>query len=744
MTEVLNRAAAALRQTLPRGRTLSEEAWARRHRAILVVLWLHVPALLGVGIATGHGAAHSFVEAAIVGVIAAAATVKYTSPETRELIATFGLVSCSAILVHFSEGLIEMHFHFFVMVAVVTLYQSWGPFLLAIGFVVLHHGTVGVLDSSAVYNHSEAIDNPWTWALIHGLFISGASAAGLTAWKLNEVALDRERSARKELEWANSELAEAQAMSHIGSWEWDVVADEVWWSDELYRILGRDPETYRPSVEGFLELVHPDDRSRVESTIEHSMENRVGFDYETRILRPDESVRLIHALGAVTIDDAGTPARLSGTVQDVTDRKSLEEKIQHQAFHDSLTGLANRDLFIDRVGHALARQTRVGTSLAVLFLDLDDFKTVNDSLGHRAGDDLLVDVAQRIAASIRPGDTVARFGGDELAILLEDLDGIEGAVLVADRVTKLFEQPFLVDGSELFVHASIGISSSLGDDVRSPDDLLRDADVAMYEAKRNGKGSYQLFEAGMQVAATERLRLKADLQRAVENDEFVLNYQPIVSLETGEVEAVEALVRWVHPERGVVPPLDFIPFAEETGLILPIGKWVLFEACRAAAGWRPAHPDGVAPAVSVNVSPLRFRHPGFVQELTEALEATGLPPERLVLEITESVLVQDPEKVVGRLDRLKALGVQLAIDDFGTGYSSLSYLKDFPIDVLKIDKTFIDSIALGAEDSALARAVLRLGQTLGLKVVAEGVEEHDQAEALSDLTCPFAQGYLFS
>ena len=732
-------AAAAVRAWLPQGRTLSEGAWASRHRAILVVLWLHVVALAVVGIATRHGALHSLAEAAVVAVFAVGASLRRSRPEAREALGTLGLVISSAILVHFSEGLIEMHFHFFVMVAVVTLYQSWIPFLLAIGFVVLHHGTVGVLDSSAVYNHGAAISDPWTWALIHGLFIAGASAAGLTAWKLNEVAIAGERGARRQLEEANRDLGAAQALAHIGSWDWDVRIDDVWWSEELYRIFGVAHDGY-VTLSTFLDLVHEDDRARVQEMIAAAVGEGRDFAYEARIVRPDGTVRLIDALGMVELDDHGAVVRAAGTVQDVTDRKSLEDKIQHQAFHDSLTGLANRDLFIDRVGHALSRQRRAGNALAVLFLDLDDFKTVNDSLGHRAGDDLLVDVARRIEGAIRPGDTVARLGGDELAVLLEDLGGVDGAVFVADRITELFERPFVVDEGELSVHASTGIAFSTAGDVRSPDDLLRDADIAMYEAKRSGKGTFQLFEVGMRLAASERLRLKADLQRAVDNGELELHYQPIVRLDDRKVTSVEALVRWRHPERGLVPPLEFIPFAEESGLIVPIGRWVLLEACRTAASWRGDHP----PSVSVNVSPMRFRHPGFLEELTEALETTGLPAERLVLEITESALIVDVEKVVERLGELKRLGVQLAIDDFGTGYSSLSYLKHFAVDVLKIDKAFIDSIALGPEDSALARAVLRLGQSLHLRIVAEGVEEGAQADMLQSLGCPLAQGYLFS
>ena len=714
-----------------------------RHRAIIVILWLHVPALMVVGLATHHGLGHSSLECGFVALLATGATLTRYDKPTRAALATIGLISCSAILVHFSDGLIEMHFHFFVMVAIVTLYQSWTPFLLAVGFVVLHHGTVGVHDSSAVYNHPEAIKDPWRWALIHGLFIAGASAAGLAQWKLNEVAFDSDRRARRALEDANAELGAAQSISHIGSWDWAVASNVVWWSDELYRITERDPATFTPSLEAFLSVLHPDDRLRVEEIVGRSVSDAVDFDYEARVVTPEGTVRWIHALGAMTKGVDGSVAKVSGTVQDITQRKALEAEIEHQAFHDSLTGLANRSLFVDRLEHALLRRARAESCLAVLFIDLDDFKTVNDSMGHSAGDRLLVDVSQRIAGALRPADTVARFGGDELAILLEDLDGVEGAISAAKRLARLFSSSFSVGGTDLFIHASIGIAYNKGLDQKSPGELLRDADIAMYEAKRRGKGSYEVFEAGMRVAATERLELKANLKRAIENDELLLHYQPIVDLTSGRVSGAEALVRWQHPEKGLVPPLDFIPFAEESGLILPLGRWVLAEACHRAAAWRGVD-GGAAPTVAVNLSGVRLRHPGLFQELTEILDASGLAPERLVLEITESVLVQEKELVVERLTELKSLGVQLAIDDFGTGYSSLSYLRDFPIDILKIDKSFIDSVALGPEDSALPRAVLKLAQTLDLKVVAEGVEDAAQLAELRRLRCPSAQGYLFS
>ena len=732
------------KEALPKGSALPDDAWARRHAWILALVWIHVPFVAVFGAVTHHGVLHSTMEALVVSLFAIASTPRTYSRSFRSTTATLGLISCSAILVHLSGGLIEMHFHFFVMVAVVTLYQSWLPFLLAITFVVLHHGTVGVLDSSAVYNHLAAQANPWKWALIHGLFIAGESVAGLVAWKLNELGLERERRARRDLEKVNVELGEAQAMSHIGNWDWEVSQDNVWWSAELYRICGVDVQTFGATYGSFLELVHPGDRKRVDEVVSMALSEGRNFDYQARIVTPGGETRTIYAIGKTTQDASGNTVRMSGTVQDITDRKMLEDKVEYQAFHDSLTGLPNRSLFLDRVEHALLRQQRLNSRVAVLFLDLDDFKTINDSLGHQAGDELLIDLARQLHSSIRPADTVARLSGDAFGVLLEDVEMVDDAVTAAQRILDLLRRPFYVEDTEIFVRASIGIAVSDGREMVTSGDIVRDADTAMYAAKQHGKGSYELFEPEMQRAASERLRLKADLQRAVDNEEFVVHYQPIVQLDSGELEGVEALIRWEHPERGLVPPLEFIPFAEETGLILQVGKWVVREACRTVASWQKANPSSAPKSVAVNVSPVRFLRPGFVEEVREILEETGLSAKSLVLEITESVLVQDSKLVVDRLNALKELGVGLAIDDFGTGYSSLSYLKDFPLDLLKVDKSFVDSVALGPEESALTRAVVELGRTLDLKVIAEGVEESDQAEALRTLGCEFAQGYLFS
>ncbi len=423
----------------------------------------------------------------------------------------------------------------------------------------------------------------------------------------------------------------------------------------------------------------------------------------------------------------------------LTDARTVEDAL-HQAFHDSLTALPNRALFVDRLEQGLKRGHRTRSPLAVLFLDLDTFKTVNDSLGHAAGDELLVAVAARLSDCIRPGDTAARFGGDEFAVLLEDVGNDSAAERVALRILYALEAPFDVSGREVFISTSIGIA--LGD---SPaDDPIRDADLAMYRAKAEGKGRYVVFEPSMHAAVMERLELEADLQRAVERDELVLHYQPVVDLDAGTITGTEALVRWRHPTRGLVPPNAFIPLAEETRLMPQLGRWVLNEACRQAARWLASNDLPERFAVGVNLSGRQLQSPGLVEDVAAALERARLEPRRLVLEITETVLMSDIEATIAKLKRLKGLGVRLAVDDFGTGYSSLQYLRRFPIDILKIDKAFVDDIDGTDPDSTLARAIIDLGESFQLTVVAEGIEREAQRRRLLELGCHSGQGFLFT
>jgi diguanylate cyclase (GGDEF)-like protein len=449
-----------------------------------------------------------------------------------------------------------------------------------------------------------------------------------------------------------------------------------------------------------------------------------------------EDIRLLETL-AHHVGVALENGRLGDSLSQLT---RLKEELRHQAFHDQLTSLPNRTLFTERVAYALERQDRAKQSLAVLFLDLDDFKTINDSLGHPAGDQVLVTVAERLRRCIRPSDTVARLGGDEFGILLDDMSGPSDALLAAERIIQALSSPAYLDGREVSIRASVGIT--LDTHGEKADTLLRNADVAMYTAKRRGKGRYQVFESSMHVEMVERLEMTAHLARAVEQHEFTLEYQPIVNLESRAIEGIEALVRWRHPTRGLLPPSEFIPLAEETGLIVPLGWAILQEACRRAAEWQvPGHPPL---AVSVNLSPKQLSDPNLVTEVGRALGASGLDPECLILEMTEDVLMHETDDILLTLREVKALGVRLAIDDFGTGYSSLSYLERFPVDMLKIAKTFVDQLGNGEPRSPLVEAVIGLGEALGLRTVAEGIETAEQLDRLRGLHCEQGQGFLFA
>ena len=426
------------------------------------------------------------------------------------------------------------------------------------------------------------------------------------------------------------------------------------------------------------------------------------------------------------------------TLRDVTDRLAMQEELSHQAFHDALTGLANRRLFGDRLAHALRPRGRDGEPLAVLFLDLDDFKNVNDSVGHGTGDELLVAVAQRISSCIRQGDTAARLGGDEFAILMEDAD-LATALEVADRLQQVLHTPVEVGGGRHSVHASIGIAEAMPGETTG-EDALRNADVAMYWAKDRGKGTVAVYEPDLHALALDQLALRSELQIAIRNDQLRLHYQPTVDLKTGEIAGFEALVRWQHPTRGLVPPGDFIPVAEQSGLVVPLGSWVLREAC--LAGLTLQHGTH-APSIAVNIAAAQLALTSFVEEVLEVLQETGMPADRLVLEITEGTLLDDKPAIVDTLARLRERGVRVAIDDFGTGYSSLAYLADLPVDVLKIDKAFVDQVGSDGDDS-LVPAILAMAQNLRLTTVAEGVEQVAQAEWLGAANCALGQGYLWS
>jgi diguanylate cyclase (GGDEF)-like protein/PAS domain S-box-containing protein len=450
------------------------------------------------------------------------------------------------------------------------------------------------------------------------------------------------------------------------------------------------------------------------------------------------------------LDENGDVAHYSAVLRDITERKAFEERLEHQATHDPLTGLPNRTLLLDRLAMAVARARRHESTLAVLFLDLDHFKVVNDSRGHTLGDRLLAQIAQRLSRSLRPDDTVARFGGDEFVVLCEELDDDAHAIETAERIQRVLSDVFTIDGTEIYVAASVGISffhrdpsGATGEEI-TPEVLLREADAAMYRAKERGRGQVTVFDETMRSRNVRRLDIETSLRRALDGDELRVHYQPIIDLTTGRVRHLEALVRWRHPERGLLLPAEFVPIAEETGLIVPLGRHVLVTACRDLAAWRRKHPTAADLSVSVNLSGRQLGHGGLVDDLEAVIAATGVEPEAIVLEITESLLMDDVAFSHQTLARLKRLRVQLAVDDFGTGYSSLSYLRSFPVDLLKVDQSFVSGIGVAGDDEAIVAAIIRLAHTLGLEAVAEGVETPAQLARLRALGCNLAQGFYLA
>ncbi|HEV2745068.1 MAG TPA: EAL domain-containing protein, partial [Rubrobacter sp.] len=483
--------------------------------------------------------------------------------------------------------------------------------------------------------------------------------------------------------------------------------EPLYTSPQIETILGYAPEEW---MEGRLwpKRLHPDDRERVLAADER-LEGGTDevFDEEYRLLAKDGRVVWVRDEAVVLRDGEGKPLYWQGIMHDVTERREAEERLEYQAFHDGLTGLPNRQLFLDRLGHALARtQRRRGKRVAVVFMDLDDFKVVNDSLGHGTGDKLLVAVSERLKGCLRHEDTLARFGGDEFTVLLEDIEDPDEPMRVAKRIIDKLRDPLELDGRGLYARASIGIA--LGEDrTKNPEELLREADTAMYRAKAEGSG-YTVFDPTMHGRAVFRLELENDLRRAVEENEFVVHYQPIVNLQTGELWGMEALVRWDHPERGILNPDEFVPLAEESGLVVPMGELVLEEACRRAKGWQEAHPQMPPLVVSVNLSARQLSRPNLAGTVFRVRDETGLAARCLALDVTETAYVRALEGNTGALARLREMGVGVSIDDFGIGYSSLAYLKRLPADAVKIDRSFVRGLGEDIEDTAIVRTVIEL------------------------------------
>jgi diguanylate cyclase (GGDEF)-like protein/PAS domain S-box-containing protein len=460
--------------------------------------------------------------------------------------------------------------------------------------------------------------------------------------------------------------------------------------------------------------------------------------------RPDDGNWAWVSVSALPrLDAKGEVEEVVCTFEDVTQRRTAEAELAIQTFRDRLTSLPNRALFMERLSQAILRSDRRKLSSAVLFLDLDRFKVVNDSLSHEAGDQLLVQVAKRLRGCLRPEDTVARLGGDEFVVLFEDLLGVGDGLSVAERIAAGFDPPFRLHGQDVFVTCSMGLAISASADT-VPSELIRDAEIAMYRAKAKGEGAIEIFDPSMNAQALARFQMDSELRRALERQEFTLHYQPVVGLKSGLIEGWEALVRWNHPERGLVPPMEFIPLAEETGLIVPLGKWIIEEACFQAGVWQAQWPADPPRLMNVNISGKQFGQRDLVTTVKTALRTSTLDPRSLKLEITESVMMKDPQASLEAMMVFKSMNIHLVIDDFGTGYSSLSYLKRFPVDTLKIDKSFVDGLGKDPESTAIVTAVVSLARSLGMRVTAEGIETLEQMEHLQRLECDQGQGYLFS
>jgi diguanylate cyclase (GGDEF)-like protein/PAS domain S-box-containing protein len=557
----------------------------------------------------------------------------------------------------------------------------------------------------------------------------------------------RDITERKRTEKALRESEERYALASLaandGLWDWDLMTNEVHFSARWKLLLGFGEEEIGSGIEGWFGRVHPLDAQQVKMEINSHLEGLSShFENEHRMLHKDGNYRWMLARGIAVRDQAGKAYRMAGSQADVSARKRAEEQLLHDAFYDVLTGLPNRALFMDRLGNSLRRTRRAKDyTCAVLFLDLDRFKVINDSLGHAAGDAVLCETARRLERCIRQGDTVARLGGDEFVMLFEDIGDEANARMVAERIRSALAIPFHGGGTEIFTTASIGIA--LGSpDYRRAEELLRDADITMYQAKSLGRGRYEVFAPSMRLRAAALLHLETDLRAALERGEFLIHYQPIVSLEDNRIIGLEALLRWLHPQKGLIPPLEFIPLAEETGLIIPIGEWVLRTACLQLKGWLD---EGIEPLrMAINISTIQLKDPGFADMVAAVIARTGIKPELLDLEITETALIDESKATVDALLKLKSLGIRISLDDFGTGYSSLNYLQRLPIDTLKIDRSFIDKLASNGDQGKIVETILLLGGNLGIDVVAEGIETAEQLAKLKTINCRKGQGFLFS
>ena len=719
---------------LPRGRTLPPDLWRSRHRALVLLLCAHAVLLPGWALMWGHPLGHALEGSLLLSVLACAGALL----RPRALAAgsvSVGLVAAAALVVHLGNGHTFLHFHFFVMVAALALYQDWEPFLIAVVVVLAEHGVSALVIRDGVYDDPWSQQHPLAATVVHGFYVLAAAGGSMVSWAWSE----RERVAAEGK--ASVEAARVRDSERRLSELLDNSPSLVFVKDldgRLQRVNPKFAEMHERSAEELVGLTSGDllARPNPQPLNETDLEvlRTLSAVEEESVLTFPAGPRTLHIVKFPLLDEAGVPYGIAGIANDITDRARAEQALLHQTLHDELTGLPNRRHLQSRAEAALAARRLVGLA----FFDLDGFKEVNDSLGHDVGDDLLRQVAARLTSVCTAGETLFRLGGDEFVLLMADLPDEAHASAAAARLLDALHEPFVVAGSAVDVRGSSGVavgSTQLGSTISN---LLRDADTALYEAKDVAPGSLVVFDPSLRERDERRRRLQTDLRLALQHDGGLhLAYQPIVT-QDGEVALLEALVRWQHPTEGALAPSEFLPVAAAAGLLPALDRWVIARVCEQRRAWADA---GAAVSVSVNITPETVSHGNLVDWVEDSCAITGTDPTGLVLELTETAVLDHPAAASRTLAALRRQGVRIALDDFGTGYSSLSLLRDLPVDIVKIDRSFVHGLVPDSADGVIVRAATDLAHALGMRTVAEGIETVDEWRAATTLGCDLMQGW---